>query len=69
MKTTYTVTGMTCNHCVAHVLDEVTGIPGVDEATLTLADGLLTVTSADPVDFALIAAAVDEAGDYEVAPG
>jgi copper chaperone CopZ len=68
MKTTYTVTGMTCNHCVSHVLEEVTALPGVDDATLTLADGLLEVTSAEPVDFALIEAAVAEAGEYEVAP-
>jgi copper chaperone CopZ len=68
MKTTYSVTGMTCNHCVNHVLEEVSAIPGVDDASLTLADGLLTVTSAAPIDFAAIAAAVEEAGEYEVAP-
>jgi copper chaperone CopZ len=66
MQTTYTVTGMTCDHCVNHVLEEDRAIPGVDAAELTLADAQLTVTSAEPIDFALIEAAADEAGEYGV---
>jgi copper chaperone CopZ len=67
MQSTYTVTGMTCSHCVQHVLEEVEAIPGVAGAKLTLADGVLEVTSEAPIDFAAIQAAVEEAGEYTVA--
>lgn len=64
---TYTVTGMTCDHCVAHVKEEVSAIPGVTGVALALGDGKLEVTSADPIDFDRIVEAVAEAGDYSVA--
>jgi copper chaperone len=63
---TYTVTGMTCGHCVASVQEEVAAIPGVEHAEAELASGRLVVTGA-AVDDAAIRAAVAEAG-YEVAP-
>ncbi len=67
MIATYTVTGMTCGHCVMHVKQEVSGISGVTDVALTLEDGKLEVTSATPVDFDRIVEAVAEAGDYSVA--
>lgn len=42
--TTYTVTGMTCGHCVASVTEEVTALPGVLDVQVDLDGGLLTVT-------------------------
>ncbi len=63
---TYTVTGMTCGHCVSAVTEEVTQVPGVTAVDVDLASGLLTVTSDAPVDDDAVRAAVDEAG-YEVA--
>ena len=36
MQSTYTVTGMTCGHCVAHVTEEVQAVPGVTEVQVTL---------------------------------
>lgn len=63
----YTVTGMTCGHCVNHVTEEVLAIDGVTAVQVTLADGSMVVTSENPIDFAAIAEAVDEAGDYQVA--
>ena len=63
---TYTVTGMTCGHCVSAVTEEVTLVPGVTDVDVDLASGRLTVTSDAPVDDAAVRAAVDEAG-YEVA--
>ena len=66
MNRTYRVGGMTCNHCVMHIREEVSHIPGVSGTELALDDGLLTVTSDAPIDFALIEAAVAEAGDYTV---
>jgi copper chaperone len=63
---TYTVTGMTCGHCVTSVTEEVSQVPGVTAVEVDLASGGLTVTSEAPVDEAAVRAAVEEAG-YEVA--
>lgn len=65
---TYTVTGMTCSHCVASVTEEVSEIPGVSDVAVDLDSGRLSVTSAEPVDPQLVTDAVTEAG-YEVAVG
>jgi copper chaperone len=62
----YTVTGMTCGHCVTAVTEEVAALPGVTAVDVDLASGGLTVTSDTPVDDAAVQAAVEEAG-YEVA--
>lgn len=58
----YTVTGMTCSHCVHAVTEEVTGIPGVTDVQVDLTSGALTITSQSPVEKAAVQAAVDEAG-------
>ena len=63
---TYTVTGMTCSHCVSSVTAEVGRIPGVTAVQVDLASGSVAVTGDQPVDDAAVAAAVDEAG-YELA--
>lgn len=59
---TYTVTGMTCAHCVNSVSAEVGRLPGVTGVAVDLATGTVTVTSDQPVDDAAVDAAVDEAG-------
>ena len=64
--TVFTVTGMTCGHCVAAVEAEVAAVPGVVAARADLATGRLEVDVDAPVDAAAVAAAVEEAG-YEVA--
>jgi copper chaperone len=64
---TYTVTGMTCDHCVRSVTEEINRIPGVSRVEVDLASGRVTVGSAQILDDGAIAAAVDEAG-YELAP-
>ncbi len=46
---TFTVTGMTCGHCVASVTEEVSEVAGVDHVDVVLETGTLTVTSAEPV--------------------
>jgi copper chaperone len=65
--TSYVVTGMTCQHCVHAVSEEVSAVPGVSDVSVDLDSGRLTVDSSDEVPFAAIATAVDEAG-YAVAP-
>ncbi len=62
---TYTVTGMTCGHCVNAVSSEVGKLPGVSDVAVDLATGTVTVTSETPLDPQAVRAAVDEAG-YEL---
>ena len=59
---TYTVTGMTCGHCVASVTEEVQEVPGVQDVAVDLSAGVVTVTSAEPLDDDAVRAAVEEAG-------
>ncbi len=62
---TYTVSGMTCQHCVTAVTEEIGRIPGVRSVEVSLDAGKVAVRSDDALDPAAVAAAVDEAG-YEV---
>ena len=59
---TYTVNGMTCDHCARSVDAEVSAIPGVTEVDVDLASGRLTVTSQVPVAAPQVRDAVAEAG-------
>ena len=61
---TYTVTGMTCGHCVSSVTEEVSEVAGVTDVKVDLESGALTVTG--DADAAAVRAAVEEAG-YSVA--
>lgn len=65
-KSEYTVTGMSCGHCVAAVTEEVGALTGVTAVDVDLPSGRVTVTSDAPLDAADVTAAVQEAG-YEVA--
>jgi copper chaperone CopZ len=65
-ETTYTVTGMTCDHCARAVTTEVSDVPGVSEVDVDLASGRVLVVSDGPIDDAAVRGAVEEAG-YEVA--
>ena len=58
---TYTVTGMTCGHCVSAVGGEVSKIAGVEGVDVDLASGTVTVTGTGFADEA-VRDAVDEAG-------
>ena len=67
---TYEVTGMTCEHCVHAVTEELERLDGVREVTVELVTGgrsAVTVTSEGPLPAAAVAAALDEAGDYRLA--
>ncbi len=64
---TYTVNGMTCEHCVRSVTEEVTELPGVTDAQVDLASGLLTVSGDAAQDTDAVRGAVEEAG-YQLAP-
>ena len=62
---TYTVTGMTCQHCVNAVSREIGEVPGVTGVDVDLATGRVEVHGEGFSDEA-VAAAVDEAG-YQLA--
>lgn len=69
ITTTYQVTGMTCQHCVNAVTEEVTTLDSVTSVAIELHPetiSLVTVTSDAPLDLANVLAAIDEAG-YELA--
>lgn len=63
---TFTVTGMTCDHCKNAVTTELGRIDGVTKVDVDLTSGAVTVESDERLDRAAVAAAVDEAG-YELA--
>jgi copper ion binding protein len=65
-KTSYTVTGMTCDHCAQAVTEEVNKISGVSDVVVDLPTGAVTISSSETVNAAEVRAAVEEAG-YELA--
>lgn len=64
---TYRVTGMTCDHCVRAVTEEVSKVAGVTNVEVELASGTVTVSSDAPLDEDVVRAAVNEAGYQTVA--
>ena len=65
----YGVTGMTCGHCAQAVTEEVGSIPGVSDVSVDLVVGgtsTMTVAADRSVTDDAIAAALDEAGDYQL---
>jgi len=71
-STTYQVTGMTCEHCVRAVTEEIESLAGVSAVAVDLipnAVSAVTVTSDAPLTTTAVAAALDEAGAYRLADG
>lgn len=63
-QSTYTVQGMTCEHCVLSVREEVSEVAGVHGVDVDLRSGRMIVTG-EAVSDEAVRAAVAEAG-YEV---
>ena len=66
----YAVSGMTCGHCDGAVAIELKALDGVTDVQVELVAGgtsTVTVTSTQPMDQTQVAAALDEAGDYQLA--
>lgn len=61
--TTYDVKGMTCDHCVRSVTEEITEVKGVSSVEVNLEKGTASVTGEATPE--AVTAAVVEAG-YEV---
>jgi copper ion binding protein len=62
---TFHVAGMSCDHCVRAVTEEMSKLPGVERVDVDLATGEVAVTCDRALGDAEVAAAVDEAG-YEL---
>jgi copper chaperone len=62
VTSTWQVAGMTCAHCERSVREELAELTGVHEVVADHATGRVEVTSAEPLDRAAVAAAVEEAG-------
>ncbi|RPE79087.1 MULTISPECIES: heavy-metal-associated domain-containing protein [unclassified Frondihabitans] len=69
-STTFLVDGMTCDHCVRAVTDELSAVPGVTAVSIDLRPGAsssVTVVSTRPLAEPEVREAVDEAG-YDLQP-
>ncbi|MEX5269650.1 heavy-metal-associated domain-containing protein [Kocuria sabuli] len=65
MQTTVNVSGMTCQHCVRSVTEELTALDGVESVDVDLVAGgasPVVVTSSRELGHEEIAEAVEEAG-------
>jgi len=60
--TSFTVTGMTCQHCVDAVTEEVGQLAGVTDVRVDLASGAVDIVSDTPVEEQAVRGAVEEAG-------
>jgi copper chaperone CopZ len=68
---TFDVIGMTCGHCASAVTEELSALEGVTGVTVDLVAGgtsSVTVETARELSPAEVTAALDEAGDYSLAP-
>jgi copper chaperone len=69
-STTYAVAGLTCEHCVHAVTEELTRLGGVTGVTVDLVPGgesAVTVMSDVALTANSVSAALDEAGGYRLA--
>ena len=64
---TFHVTGMTCDHCVHAVTDELSALDGVDTVRVDLASATVQVDSTRPLTAHEVNDALDEAGAYALA--
>lgn len=59
---TYTVIGMTCQHCAATISGQLSEMDGVTDVAVNLATGAVTVASTDELSDHLVETAVAHAG-------
>ena len=67
---TYQVAGMTCEHCVRAVTEELGAVAGVSAVKVDLVpsgESAVTIVSDGPLPATVVGAALDEAGDYRLA--
>ena len=59
---TYDVVGMTCDHCVRSVTEEVSALDGVSQVEVDLTSGKVHVTTREPITTEQVREAVLGAG-------
>ena len=67
----FAVDGMTCGHCASAVTEELQALDGVTDVQVALVAGgtsAVTVDATRELTPAEVAAALDEAGNYSLAP-
>jgi Cu+-exporting ATPase len=62
MRQTISVTGMTCQNCVRHVIKALASLPGVQSTEVDLKTGSASLETEREVPHAELAAALEEAG-------
>ncbi len=62
----FQVPGISCQHCVNAIKQEVSALPGVQQVQVALDSKLVTVQHSEAVTVAGIVAAINEAGYDEV---
>lgn len=68
MKTeSFNVPGISCQHCVNAITNEVNGVDGVKNVMVDLTSKMVRVESEESVSRATLTAAIEEAG-YDVSP-
>ena len=68
---TFDVVGMTCGHCASAVTEELKELAGVTDVQVDLVAGgtsAVTVQADHELTSAEVSAALDEAGNYSLAP-
>jgi copper chaperone CopZ len=62
VRETFTVQGMTCDHCVQSVATALQALPGVEQVTVYLPTGTVDVTGTEPLPTESVRGAVKKAG-------
>jgi copper chaperone CopZ len=66
----FPVTGLTCGHCVGAITTELRAVPGVTDVQIDLVVGgtsALSVTADNAITDIQLTAALEEAGEYQLA--
>ena len=66
----FPLTGLTCGHCVGAITTELRAVPGVTDVQIDLVVGgtsALSVTADKAITDAELSAALEEAGEYQLA--
>ena len=66
----FPVTGLTCGHCVGAITTELKALPGVTDVQIDLVAGgtsALSVTADNAITDVELTAALEEAGEYQLA--
>jgi copper ion binding protein len=63
----FRVPGVSCDHCVRAITEEVTALPGVEQVVVNLADKSVRVNHNGKVGVGELMKAINEAGYDEVA--